>query len=91
MVVTGVAVDDIQILHLLEMMLGSIGRVDRGDTRIEAAAENSRQTGLLKALAVGPLPAVFEMSLVLRLVVGCIEIATTAGQTGIHDGQVLVG
>ena len=31
------------------------------------------------------------MCLVLRLIVGGVQIGTTAGQTGVHDGQVLVG
>ena len=91
MVVAGIAVDDIQILYLLEMMLGSVGRIDARHTWVEAAAEDSCQTGLLETLTIGPLPRVLEVSLVFGLVVGCVEIGAATGQTGVHDGQVLIG
>ena len=89
-VVAGVAVDDVEILYFLEVMLGGIGRIDRGDTRIETTAEDGCQASLLEAFTVGPLPGVLEMGLILGLVVGSIEIAASAGQTSLHDGEVLI-
>ena len=38
MVVASIAVDDIEILNLVEVMLGGVGRIDTADTRVEAAA-----------------------------------------------------
>ena len=73
------------------MMLSSIGRIDAGHTWVESTAEDSRQTGFLEAFTISPLPGIFEVCLVLRLIVSRIEIATTTSQTGIHDGQVLIG
>ena len=90
-VVACVAVDDVEVLNLLEMVLGSVCREDTRHARVEAAAEDSRQSGLLEALAVGPLPAVFEVCLVLRLVVGRVEVVAARLQAGLHDGEVLIG
>ena len=91
MVVAGVAIDDIEVLYFVEVVLGGIGGEDAGHTRVKAAAEDGRQAGLLKALAVGPLPAVLEVCHVLGLVVSRIKIVDTALQTGFHDGKVLIG
>ena len=91
MVVTGIAVDDVQILHLLKVVLGGVGREDARHARVEATAEDGRQTSLAEAVAVGPLPRVLEVSLVLRLIVGRVQIRAAAGQTGIHNRQILIG
>ena len=90
MVVTGITVDDIQLGHLIEVVLSGVCRVDTTDTRIEAATEDGAETGLLKTLLISPLPTVLKMSLILRLVVGGIEVVDTTCQTSIHDGKVLI-
>ena len=89
-VVAGIAIHDIEIMDFAEMVLGGVGRIDRGDTRIKAASQDGGQPGLLKAFAVGPLPRVFEMSLVLWLVVSRVEVVASRLQTGFHDGEILV-
>ena len=90
-VVACVAVDDIEILNLLEVVLGSIGRIDAGYSWVEAASEDGSQSGLLELLTISPLPRVFKVSLVLGFVVGSVQIRASTCQTGLHDGQVLVG
>ena len=73
------------------MVLGGVGRIDTTDAGVEATAEDGRQTSLLEAVFVGPLPGILEVCLVLRFVVRRVEIVTAACQTGVHDGQVLIG
>ena len=90
-VVAGVAVDDVEVLNLVELVLGSVGSIDAAHTRVEAAAEDRCQAGLTEAVPVGPLPAVFEVSLVLRLIVGRVEVAHATSEAGVHDRQVLIG
>ena len=90
-VVAGVAVDDVEILHLAEVVLGGIGRKHTADAGVEAAAEDGGEAGLLEALAVGPLPGVFEVGNVAGLVVGGVEVVDAAAQAGVHDGEVLIG
>ena len=89
-VVAGVAVDDVEGLHGREPVLGGVGGEDAGDTRVEAAAEDGGQAGLLEALAVGPLPRIFEVSLVLGLIVGGVEVVDAGAQAGVHDGEILI-
>ena len=91
MVVARVAVHYVEILNFVEVVLRSIGRIDAGNARVEAATEDGRQAGLLKALLVGPLPAVFEVRLVDGLIVGRIQVVDAAGKARLHNGQVLVG
>ena len=90
-VVAGVAIHDVEVNDLVEDMLGSVGGEHLAHARVEAAAEDGGESGLLEAVAVSPLPAVLKVSLILWLVVGGVEIVDAAGQTGVHDGQILVG
>ena len=89
--VAGVAVHDVQRVHLAEVVLGGVCCIDAAHARVKAAAQDSRQAGLLKALAVSPLPAVLEVGLVAWLIVGGVQVVDAAAQAGLHDGQVLIG
>ena len=90
-VVTCIAVDDVEVLNLVEMVLGGIGGVDAAHARVEATTEDGAQAGLLESLLVGPLPRVLEVGLVFRLIVGGVEIVASAGEACLHDGEVLIG
>ena len=90
-VVAGVAVHDVEVGDLVEDMLDSVGGEHLAHARIEATAENGGEARLLEAVAVSPLPTVLKVCLVLRLVVGGVEIVDAASQTGVHDRQILVG
>ena len=89
-VVAGVAVDDVKVVDLVEMVLGGIGREDGRHARVETAAEDRRESRGLEAVLIGPLPRVFEMRLVLRLVVGRVEVVAAAFEAGVHDREILV-
>ena len=89
-VVARVAIHDVEVVDLVEMVLGGIGREDGRHARVEAAAEDRREARSLEAVLIGPLPRVFEMCLVLRLVVGCVEVVAAAFEAGVHDRKVLV-
>ena len=90
MMVARVAVHDVQILDFVEMVLGGVCRVHAGDARVESAAEDGGQAGVLETLLVGPLPAVFKMGHVFRFVVGRVQIVAPRLQASLHDGQVLI-
>src|SRR5690606_41354354 len=60
-------------------------------SRIEAGAEQRHATRLLEALAIGPLPLVFELGNVARLVVRRVEVVDARFEAGIHQREVLVG
>ncbi len=44
----------------------------------------------LETFLVGPLPGVFEIGGVQRLVVGGVKVVNTGLQAGVHDGQILI-
>jgi len=58
--------------------------------RVETAAEDSREAGFLEAFAIGPLPRIFKMGLVFRLIIGGVEIVDAADKTCVHDREVLI-
>ena len=88
--VSGIAVHDVQIVDFIEVVLCGISGKHAGHTGVETASQNGAKASLLEAFTVGPLPAVFEMSLILGLIVGGIQIVATGLQTGFHDGEVLI-
>ena len=90
-VVACVAIDNVQIVHFVEMVLGCIGGIDTTYAGVESATEDSGEAGLFEALLVGPLPAVFEVGFILRLIVSRIQIVHSGLQAGFHDGEVLIG
>ncbi len=55
-VVAGVAVNDVEVFHLLEIVLGGVGGEYGRHSGVKAAAQYSGEAGVLEALAVGPLP-----------------------------------
>ncbi len=91
MVVAGIAVDDVERVDLIEMVLGSIGGIDAAHARVEPASQDGAETGLFEPLLVGPLPRILEVGLVAWLIVGGVEVVASAGQTSLHDGEVLIG
>ena len=91
MVVTGIAVHDVEVMHLLEVVLCGVGSIYTRYARVEAAAEDSRETGFLEALAISPLPTILKVSHVLRLIVSGVEVVHATLKAGVHDSEVLVG
>ena len=60
-VVTAVAVQNVDRVDGIELMLGSVGAVGLGYARVKAAAQQGGQAGVLKLFLVGPLPAVVKV------------------------------
>ena len=54
--VSGVAIHDIEHLNLIEVMFGSVCGEDAGNTWVETAAEDSAETCLLELFLICPLP-----------------------------------
>ena len=55
-VVAGITVYNVEILNFVKVVLGSVGSVDACYARVEATAQYGCQSGLFKAVFVGPLP-----------------------------------
>ena len=90
-VVAGVSVHDVNRLDGIEQMLLGVGAEDIRYTRVEARAQQGHQASLLEALAVGPLPGVFELSQVRRFVVCGIDVVNAGVEAGVHQVKGLGG
>ena len=88
--VAAVAVQNVDIVYLIELVLHRIRREYAGNAGIKAAAEYRRKPRLFKSLTVSPLPAVFKLCRVLRLVICRVEVVHTRCKAGVHDVQVLI-
>ncbi len=90
--ITGIAVDNVDILNLIQQaFLLGIGAHDICNARIKAAAENGGNAFLYKPILIGPLPTIFELGDITRLIVCCIHVMRAGFEACIHDRQVLIG
>ena len=89
--IPGIGVEDVDVLDLVEVVLQRVGAIGIGDAGIEAGPEDGGETRGLEFLLVGPLPLVFELGGVLRLVIGGVEVVDPGLETGVHEGEILVG
>ena len=55
-VVAGISVHNVEILNFVKVVLGSVGSVDACYARVETTAQYGCQSGLFKAVFIGPLP-----------------------------------
>ena len=60
-VVAAVAVEDVDGVDLVKIVLLGIGDEHGRDARVKAGAEQARQTGLAEALVIGPLPRIVKV------------------------------
>ena len=90
-VISRVAIDDIERVYFVEIVLLAVSGIDVGNARIESGTEERHDSRFLEAVVVGPLPGIFEMRLVLRLVVRRVDVIHALGKARVHDGKVLVG
>ena len=90
-VIARVAVDDIQHMHFVQLVLENPRGKDIRHAGIETGTEQRGQTGLAEAVLIGPLPLVFKLGGIQRLVVGRIKIMHAALEAGVHDVQILIG
>ncbi len=90
MVVSGVAIHNVEVLYLVKMMLRGVGGIDARHARVETASQNCRQPCFPEFLLISPLPTIFIFSLVQRFIVCRIQIADTVLQARVHDRQILV-
>ena len=89
-VVASIAVNNIELVNFIKMMLGSPGGEHVGDAGVKARAEQGHNPFFFKAFPVGPLPLILKFCHIRRFIVGCVKIINSPLQTGIHKGQILI-
>src|SRR3546814_18554657 len=85
------AIEDVERVDALEMMLLDPGGEDARHAGVEARAEQRHQARVLEAVVIRPLPMIFELRLVARFVIGGVEIMRAGRQARLHDREVLRG
>ena len=76
--ISGIAIDNIQIVHFFKIMLCGISRIYTRYTRIKTATQNSCQSRLFETFLICPLPLIFKFSFIKRLIICRIQIIYTA-------------
>ena len=89
MMISGIAVYDVQILYFVKMMFGGVCSIDAANSRVENATEDGGQSGILEEFLIGPLPTLFKVGNIFWLIIGGIQIVDSTLQTSLHDGEVL--
>src|SRR5699024_6011906 len=59
--IAAVAVQDVDGVDLVKVVLQGVGGKDAGDARVKAGAQDGGQAGVLELLGVSPLPAVIKV------------------------------
>ncbi|MMZ61562.1 hypothetical protein D1872_237190 [compost metagenome] len=73
-VIAGVAVENIDRMDLVEVVLLGVGAKDIGDARIKSASQKCHDTGIFVAVMISPLLFVFELCRIGMLVICRIEV-----------------
>ena len=73
-VVTSVAVNNVEVLNFVKVVFSSISREDACYTWVETATQDSSKSSLFKAILICPLPRVFKVRFVLGFVVSGVKV-----------------
>ena len=84
-VISGIAVYDVQVVDFIKMMFCCVCGIYSTYSRVESATQNGSQSGIFNAFLLCPLPAVFKVCLVFRLVVCCIQVVHSRLKTRFHN------
>ena len=89
-VVAAVAVENVDIVYLVKVVLLSVCTENACNTGVKARTEQRCYACLFKALSVSPLPGILKLSGILRLVVCGINVVHLAFKAGVHYVQILI-
>ena len=90
-VVTTIAIQNVQRAHLFNIVFGDIGGENIGHAGVKPATQKRHDAALDEAVVIGPLPVIFKLGLIARLIIRRIQIIDTRRKAGIHYGKVLIG
>ena len=89
-VVSGIAVEYIDIIYFVKQVLLRVRAVHISDPGVETRAKHGNQAGLFKLVAVCPLPFILKFRSVRWFVVGGVYIRNPRHEARIHQRQILV-
>ena len=90
-VVARVAIQNVDRMNLVKIMLLRIGAKHIRNARVKPAAKQREDSRLFVACVIRPLLFVLEMRRIGVLVVRRVEVVRARAQTRFHDAQILIG
>ena len=88
--ITGITVYNIQVMNFVEMMFGGISSINACHSGVETTTKDRSESCFLEFFFIRPLPAIFEVCLILWLVIGSVHIVYSGLKAGIHNGKILI-
>ena len=88
--VAAVAIENIERVDTVEMVLLQIGCEHAGDAGVKARTQQGCKARILETVLIGPLPMIFELCDIKWLVVRGVHVMHASGKAGVHDVEVLV-
>ena len=89
-VVAAVAVEDVDVVDLVKLVLQCVRAEYARYARVKARPEQCGQPRVAEPVTVRPLPAVFELRRVLRLIVRRVHIMHARRKARVHNVQILI-
>ena len=89
-VVAAVAVENVDVVYLVELVLHGVCRENARNAGIKAASQQRCDARFFKLFAVSPLPLVLKLGGVLRLVIRGIDVVGLGSKAGVHYREVLI-
>ncbi|OPZ71214.1 MAG: hypothetical protein BWY82_01795 [Verrucomicrobia bacterium ADurb.Bin474] len=90
-VVSGVTVNDIELVNGVEFVFVEPRREHIGDPRIKSRSQQRKESFLFETIMILPLPLVAEFGFIAWFVVGGIDVGDSRFEASIHNGQILIG
>src|SRR5690606_19033591 len=84
-VASGVTVDDVEVVNLVEKVLRRVSRENIRHPRIKSAPKERHDAAFTVALVIRPLPFIFETSFVARLVIRRVDVMNPRFEARVHD------
>ena len=83
--VAAIAIQNVERIDAIEIMLFQIGREHAGDAGVKTRTQQSCKARILVTILIRPLPMIFELCDIQRLVICRVHIMHASGQAGVHD------
>ena len=90
-VVTAVAVQNVDIIDFVKVVLLGISTKYASYAGVKAAAQQRCDASLFKTFPISPLPLVLKLCSIFRFIVRSVHIVRLGGKTSVHNGQILIG
>ena len=90
-VVTAIAVQNVDIIDFVKVVLLGISTKYASYAGVKAAAQQSCDASFFEAFPISPLPLVLKLCRIFRFIVCGVHIVRLGCKASVHNGQILIG